>query len=359
MADYYETLGVARDAGAEEIKKAFRKLARESHPDANPDDPSAEARFRDVAEAYEVLSDPERRQRYDRGDRVEIGDLFSNLGAFDDLLRSVFGDGSLFGGARRQTRQRGRDVLVPVDVDLEGAAFGTDSTVEFHAAVGCEICSGRGAAPGSFPETCANCGGSGAVRVARRTMFGSMMSVASCDQCGGTGEIIADPCTECHGRGAIESDRTANVEIPPGVSNGTRLRISGQGEAGDRGSPSGDLYVEIRVRPDERFERDGIDLHHVLRVGLAQAALGFDTMVPLLESGDADLKIPPGTQPGTMFRLSGKGVPRLGRRGRGDLLVHVDVAVPTELDEEQESALRAYAELTGEEVTKAKRKRKR
>jgi molecular chaperone DnaJ len=152
MADYYETLGVARDAGAEEIKKAFRRLARESHPDANPDDPSAEARFRDVAEAYEVLSDPERRQRYDRGDRVEIGDLFSNLGAFDDLLRSVFGDSGLFGGARRPSRQRGRDVLVPVDVDLEGAAFGTDSTVEFHAAVDCEVCSGRGASPGSFPE---------------------------------------------------------------------------------------------------------------------------------------------------------------------------------------------------------------
>lgn len=359
MADYYEILGVARDAGAEEIKRAFRRLARESHPDANPDDPSAEARFREVAEAYEVLSDPERRQRYDRGDRVEIGDLFSNLGAFDDLLRSVFGDSGLFGNTRRQSRQRGRDVLVPVDVDLQSAAFGTDVTVEFHAAVGCETCSGRGAAPDTMPETCSTCGGSGAVRVARRTMFGSMMSVASCDRCSGTGEIIADPCPECHGRGAVERDRSANVEIPPGVSNGTRLRISGQGEAGDRGSPSGDLYVEIRVRPDERFERDGIDLHHVLQVGVAQASLGFEAIVPLLESGDTDLKIPAGTQPGAVFRLTGKGVPRLGRRGRGDLLVHVDVVVPSDLDEEQESLLRAYADSTGEEVAGAKRKRKR
>ncbi len=357
-ADYYEILGVARDAGADEIKKAFRKLARDSHPDANPDDPSAEARFREVAEAYEVLSDPERRQRYDRGDRVDIGDLFSNLGAFDDLLRSVFGDSGLFGGARRQDRQRGRDVLVPVEVDLAEAAFGTDSSVAFHAAVTCQNCSGKGAAPGTVADTCSQCGGAGSVRVARRTMFGSMMSIAPCAQCGGTGEIIADPCLECRGRGAVESERTANVEIPPGVSDGTRLRISGQGEAGARGTAAGDLYVEIRVRPDERFQRDGIDLHHPLKVGLAQAALGFEAVVPLLEEGETDLEIPAGTQPGTVFRLAGRGVPRLGRRGRGDLLVHVDVIVPTALDADQESSLRAYAAVAGEEVSKAKRRRK-
>lgn len=358
-SDYYEILGVTREAGPEEVKKAFRKLARESHPDANPDDPSAEARFRQVAEAYEVLSDPERRQRYDRGDRVDIGDLFSNLGGFDDLLRSVFGDSGMFGGTRRQSRQRGRDVLVPVEVDLKEAAFGTDSSVEFHAAVTCDTCSGKGAAPGTFPETCSQCGGSGSVRVARRTMFGSMMSIAPCDHCGGVGQIIIEPCSECHGRGVVESERSANVEIPQGVSDGTRLRISGQGEAGVRGTPAGDLYVEIRVRPDQRFERDGIDLHHPLRTGLAQAALGFEAMIPLLEDGEIDLQVPAGTQPGTIFRLTGNGVPRLGRRGRGDLLVHIDVVVPTVLDDEQESSLRTYAELTGEDVAKAKRKRRR
>jgi molecular chaperone DnaJ len=358
MADYYETLGVARDAGTDEIKKAFRRLARETHPDANPDDPTAEARFREVAEAYEVLSDPDRRQSYDRGDRVDIGDLFSNLGAFDDLLRSVFGDGGLFGGTRRQTRQRGRDVLVPVEIDLDLAAFGTDSTVEFRSAIECDTCSGKGAAPGTLPETCAACGGSGSVRVARRTMFGSMMSIAPCVQCGGAGEVITDPCSDCQGRGVVESDRSANVEIPSGVSDGTRLRITGEGEAAGRGMPAGDLYVEIRVRPDPRFQRDGIDLHHPLPVGLAQAALGFEAVAPLLEGGETELEIPAGTQPGTIFRIPGKGVPRLGRRGRGDLFVHVDVAVPTEVGAELEDVLRAYADLAGEEVAAPRRRRK-
>jgi molecular chaperone DnaJ len=357
-SDYYEVLGVARDADPEEIKKAFRRLARASHPDANPDDPTAESRFREVAEAYEVLSDPQRRQSYDRGDRVDIGDLFSNLGTFDDLLRSVFGDSGLFGGTRRQAGQRGRDVLVPVEIDLTDAAFGTNSSVEFRAAVTCDTCSGNGAAPGTDPETCANCSGAGSVRVARRTMFGSMMSIAPCDRCSGTGEIIPDPCHDCRGRGVVESERSANVEIPSGVSDGTRLRITGQGEAGARGTAAGDLYVEIRVRPDSRFERDGINLHHPLRVGLAQAALGFEAVVPLLDGGETELNIPAGTQPGTVFRLAGEGVPRLGRRGRGDLLVHVDLVVPTRLDSEQESSLRAYAELTGEAVAKGHRRRK-
>lgn len=357
-ADYYEVLGVSRDASSEEIKKTFRRLARDSHPDANPDDPTAEARFREVAEAYEVLSDPQRRQRYDRGDRVDIGDLFSNLGSFDDLLRSVFGDSGIFGGSRRQAQQRGRDVLVPVETDLAEAAFGKEAVVDFRAAVNCDTCSGRGAAQGTMPESCTDCSGSGSVRVARRTMFGSMMSIAPCARCGGTGEIVLDPCTDCGGRGIQESDRSVSVEIPPGVSDGTRLRLTGQGEAGGRGAAPGDLYVEIRVRHDERFQRDGIDLHHVFQVGLAQAALGFDGVVPLLDGGETDMRIPAGTQPGSVFRIPSEGVPRLGRRGRGDLMVHVDLVVPTDLDPDQESSLRAYADLTGEAVTKPHRKRR-
>ncbi|MDH5373720.1 MAG: J domain-containing protein, partial [Acidimicrobiia bacterium] len=238
------------------------------------------------------------------------------------------------------------------------AAFGTEASVEFRAAVGCENCSGKGAAPGTVAEMCGSCDGVGSVRVARRTMFGSMMSVAPCDRCGGAGQIIMEPCSECFGRGAIESDRMVNVEIPSGVSDGTRLRLTGQGEAGARSAPAGDLYVEIRVRPDDRYERDGTDLHHPLRVGLAQAALGFAAVVPLLEGGEADLEIPPGTQPGTIFRMPGKGVPRLGRRGRGDLLVHVDLVVPTKLARNEEESLRTYAELIGEAVTSPRRKRK-
>lgn len=358
MADYYEILGVARDASADEIKKAFRRLARESHPDANPDDPTAEARFREVAEAYEVLSDPQRRQQYDRGDRVELGDLFSNLGAFDDLLRSVFGDGGLFGGTRRPTSGRGRDILVPVEVDLGEAAFGIDSTVEFRAAVACETCQGSGAAAGTAPETCVTCGGSGSMRVSRRTMFGSMMSIAPCDRCGGTGAVVVDPCQTCRGIGSVESHRTASIEIPPGVSNGTRLRMTGEGAAGPRGAPPGDLYVEVRVRPDERFERDGIDLHHPLLIGLAQAALGMEATVPLLDGGTVPLEIPAGTQPGTVFRISGQGIPRLGRRGRGDLLVHIDVSVPVDLDAEQEKSLRDYAHHRGEQVGSVERSKK-
>jgi molecular chaperone DnaJ len=359
VTDYYATLGIARDATSEEIKKAFRRLARESHPDANPDDPTAEARFREVAEAYEVLSDPERRRRYDRGDRVDIGDLFSNLGAFDDLLRSVFGDSGLFGTSRRHAPQRGRDVLVPVQVDLAEAAFGTSATVDFQGSVHCRACSGRGAAPGSTPEMCANCGGSGSVRVARRTMFGSMMTIVPCDRCGGSGDLIIDPCPQCGGHGAVREDRSVTVEVPPGVSDGTRLRMSGQGEAGERGVPAGDLYVEVRVKPDERYERNGIDLHHVVRVGLAQAALGYEADVPLLEGGEERLEIPPGTQPGTVFRFAGKGTPRLGRRGRGDLLVHVDVVVPTDLDPEQEASLRSYAAAAGEDVKAQRRSRRK
>ena len=250
--DFYAILGVSRDASSEEIKSAFRRLARESHPDANPDDPTAEARFREIAEAYEVLSDPERRHRYDRGDTIDLNDLFASFGGFDDLIRSVFGDTGLFGTPTRQPN-RGRDVLVPAQVTLAEAAFGVTRDLDFAGLVGCDTCGGSGAAVGTHPETCSKCAGSGAVRVARRGFLGSVMTLAACDLCAGSGQMIRVPCETCRGRGAIAGDRHVTVEIPGGVSEGTRLRLTGQGEAGDRGARRGDRRYRIRDWPEAKI----------------------------------------------------------------------------------------------------------
>jgi molecular chaperone DnaJ len=356
--DFYDILGVARDAPTEEIKKAFRRLARDSHPDANPDDPTAEARFREIAEAYEVLSDPERRHRYDRGDTIDLNDLFASFGGFDDLIRSVFGESGFFATPTRQAN-RGRDVLVPARITLAEAAFGVTRELEFAALVECQTCDGAGAASGTHPETCSKCAGSGAVRVARRGFLGSVMTLTTCDLCSGNGQVIRVPCETCRGRGSIPGDRSVSVEIPGGVSEGTRLRLTGQGEVGDRGMRRGDLYVEIHVEPDDRFVRDGDDLIVRVGLGIAQAALGTRIEVPLIEGGFEEFDVPRGTQPGTVVPLRGKGVERLGRRGRGDLLVELHVQVPEDLSKDQEEALRTYASVRGEETGRAKRRRRR
>lgn len=348
--DYYETLGVAPDATTEEIKKAFRRIARETHPDANPGDPEAEERFRQAAEAYEVLSDPARRARYDRGDTIDLGDLFGGMGGIDDFLRSVFGEGGLFGGAGARRQSRGRDVLVTAEISLEEAAFGTESMVEFHSLRTCRTCGGDGAEPGSERMTCPECGGAGRVRVAQRSLFGTMMSVTTCQRCAGDGVVIEDPCHECGGDGAVAGDNSVNVEIPPGVSTGTRLRLSGRGESGGRQGPPGDLFVEISIAPDPRYERHDADLIHHVVVGLAEAALGTRVEVPLIEGGTTDLEVPPGTQPGTSFTIRGSGMHRLGQRTRGDLIVVIDVSVPLELTDEEEELLRRWADLRGERV---------
>ncbi len=355
--DFYDILGVARDASTEEIKKAFRRMARESHPDANPDDPTAEARFREIAEAYEVLSDPERRHRYDRGDTIDLNDLFASFGGFDDLIRSVFGDSGVFSSATRQPN-RGRDVLVPAQITLAEAAFGVTRELDFASLVACETCQGSGAAPGTSPETCSKCAGAGAVRVARRGFLGSVMTLTACDLCSGTGQMIRVPCETCHGNGLTSGERSVSVEIPGGVSEGTRLRLTGQGEPGQRGARRGDLYVEIRVEPDDRFVRDGDDLIVRVELGMAQAALGTRIDVPLVEGGLQEIEIPRSTQPGTVFPLRGKGMERLGRRGRGDMLVEVNVHVPDDLSKEEEEALRAYAAVRGEETSRGRRRRR-
>jgi molecular chaperone DnaJ len=346
--DYYKILGVGRDATNEEIKKAFRSIARSTHPDANPGDPGAEARFRDAAEAYEVLSDPDRRRRYDRGDAIDISDLFSGFGSFDDLLRSVFGEGSMFGYGPAPRPARGGDVLVRAEVDLAGAAFGTDAEITFRTRKTCEVCSGSGAEEGGGQTTCPNCQGAGSVRTARRSLFGTMMTVVTCPSCQGEGVIITSPCPACSGSGAVEDEATMTVEVPAGVSSGTRLRLSGRGESGGRHGPPGDLYVEVQVTPDPRFERHDADLVHQVSIGIAEATLGTRVPVPLIEGGETGLDIPPGTQPGAVFRMSGLGVTRLGRRSRGDLHVVVAVSVPTNLTREEEDLLGQWADLRGE-----------
>jgi molecular chaperone DnaJ len=346
--DYYQILGVARDATNDEIKKAFRHIARTTHPDANPGDPESEARFRDAAEAYEVLSDPDRRRRYDRGDTIDLTDLFSGFGGFDDLLRSVFGEGSIFGSGQSSRPSRGGDILVRAEVDLHDAAFGTDVEIAFQTRKTCDVCAGSGAAGGEGLATCPDCRGAGSVRTARRSLFGTMMTVGMCPTCQGEGSIITSPCPACAGSGAVDGDTTVTVEVPAGVSSGTRLRLSGRGQSGGRFGPPGDLYVEIHVTPDPRFERHDADLIHQVSIGIAEAALGTRVSVPLIEGGETGLDIPPGTQPGTVFRLNGLGIPRLGRRSRGDLHVVVSVTVPTNLTPEEEELLGRWADLRGE-----------
>ena len=345
---YYEVLGVAQDASTEQIKKAFRRIARETHPDTNPGDAEAEARFREAAEAYEVLSDTERRARYDRGDTIDLGDLFSGLGGIDDLLRSVFGESGLFGS--RQRAQRGRDVLVRVEIDLFEAAFGGEAPVEYDTLSLCPECSGSGAEPGADQLRCPDCGGAGQIRVQQRSLFGTMTSVQTCPRCEGEGSLISDPCHECAGAGAVPHRASVSVEIPAGVTTGTRLRLGGRGESGGRLGPAGDLFVEVTVKPDERFERRDADLYHSASIGLAEASLGTRLDVPLLEGDTMDLEVPAGTQPGTVFRIRGRGMTVLGRRIRGDLMVVVDVHVPEELTTEEEDLLRKWAELRDERV---------
>jgi molecular chaperone DnaJ len=360
VKDYYEVLGVGRDASQDEIKRAFRRLARDTHPDANPGDPEAEARFRDVAEAYEVLSDDRRRAAYDRGDRFDSQDLFSSFAGIEDLLNTFFGGGlggfGGFGGATRPQTVRGVDIQTAVDLTLAEAASGVARELDFRAPTACSVCGGSGAEPGHPPEQCERCGGSGALRVSRRTILGTMAAVEACDRCGGSGSIITSPCKQCRGRGLEQSQRSITVDIPAGIDDMTRLRLGGRGGDAPGAGPPGDVYVEVHVQPDERFQRHGDDLVHDVHVGIAEAALGKKITVPLVDGDDTEFEIPAGTQPGTVFRIPRQGMPRLRRRGRGDLLVNVAVVVPAKLSKGERALLEDYAELRGEEPQPKRRR---
>ena len=359
MADYYELLGVDRDASQDEIKRAFRRLARETHPDANPGDAEAEQRFREIAQAYEVLGDPRRRAAYDRGATFDFEDLFSSFGGIDEVLSRFFGGGFDFGGRGSRGPARGADVAVPTTITLAEAAQGVDREVTYRADVHCDVCGGSGSDPDVDLEMCDRCGGQGSVRVTRQTLLGTTMSIATCDKCRGRGHVVVEPCPRCGGRGSISDEVTLTVSIPPGVDDGSRMRLGGKGQAGEPGGQAGDLFVEIRVEPDERFERHGTDLLHRVELGLSEAAFGTSVEIPMIDGGVEEIDIPAGTQPGTVFKLSRRGMPRLRRRGRGDLLVEVAVRVPERLDSAAEEALRAYGEAMGESPAGGRKRRRR
>ncbi len=357
MRDYYDILGVSRDASPDEIKGAFRRLARDTHPDANPGDPAAEARFREVAEAYEVLSDQRRRVAYDRGEQFAAGDLFSNFAGLDEILSQFFDGGFGFGGGRSGSR-RGRDVAVRVEISLAEAAAGVERDLAFVAPTSCPQCHGSGSEPGHDLVTCPTCAGRGQVQVQRNTLLGSMMTVARCTTCSGRGRLVEKACRECRGAGRIELEQQLAVEIPGGVDTGTRLCLAGLGGAGELNAPPGDLYVEVLITPDERFERHGEDLTHRVRMGITEAVLGREVDIPLVDGGSYALDIPAGTQPGSVFRLARQGMPRLRRRGRGDLLVEIEVVVPEFVSMEEENLLRRLAALRSEQPAEPSRRRR-
>ena len=350
--DYYEVLGVPRDADEAQVKKAFRRLARELHPDVNAHDPDAEAKFKEAAEAYEVLSDAERRRLYDTygHDGLKTGGYapnFEGFGSISDLFSAFFGTGggfdAAFGTGRGRGAVQGGDVAVAVAIDLADAAHGTRVEVAYDVRTRCGTCHGNGAAPGTPIETCPRCHGTGQLQAVSRTAFGQLVRSAVCDVCGGDGRRPRTPCRTCNGDGMVVEDRRLEVDVPPGISDGQRIRLSGRGHAGERGGPSGDLYVVVRVLEDERFLRDGTDLVTVVDVPAPLAALGTTVEVPTLD-GPAPVEVRPGTQPGETITLGGRGMPPLGRGRTGDLRVVVNVTIPRRLTREQRDLFERLSE---------------
>jgi molecular chaperone DnaJ len=351
--DYYTTLGVERGASDAEIKRAFRKLAQLWHPDVNQD-PAAQERFKEVNEAYQVLSDPERRQRYDMFGRAGVGGAgegdFAGFGGFSDIFDAFFG-GATATSARRGRPQSGSDLRYDLRITFEEAVIGTEKEVEFSVLGRCDTCEGSGAKPGTSPTTCPQCNGRGEVRSVRQTMLGQMVNVSACPRCRGEGRIVEQACDTCRGEGRVERKRSLRVSIPAGIDEGHQIRLSGEGEVGPRGGAPGSLYVAVHVAQHPTLKRDGTELYHEASVSIAQAALGTTLLIPTVE-GEEEVEIKAGTQPGTEIRLRGRGVPHLRRSGlRGDLHVLVDVAVPTRLSKRQRELLTELAAESDEPVS--------
>lgn len=354
--DYYEVLSVSRTATDQELKSAYRRLAVKYHPDKNPDDATAEEKFKEAAEAYSVLSDPEQRRRYDRFGHAGVSSSAGagnwgapGFGGIEDILGDLFGFGDVFGGGRgggrRSTAQRGADLRYDLEISLGEAATGMTAQLRIPRLETCETCNGNGAKAGTQPETCSTCSGTGQVRYQQ-----GFFSVArTCHVCRGAGRVVKDPCETCNGAGRVEREKQMEVKIPAGVETGSRLRVSGEGESGVQGGAPGDLYVVIHVAEHEQFERQGSNLYEAVPISFAQAALGADIMVKTLD-GEEKLKIPMGTQTGTVFRLRGKGMPALGGRGKGDLFVSVTVMTPTSLTREQRKLLEQLAEVENKDL---------
>ena len=352
--DYYEILGVSRGASPDDLKRSFRKLALECHPDRHPNDPEAEKRFKELSEAYQVLSDPERRRSYDmfghQGVEAGAGGAgFEGFG-FGDIFDAFFGGG----GARGRSRSvRGDDVRYELAISFEEAFSGVEKEVDVSRLAACERCTGSGAEPGTQPEKCGTCNGSGQVRRTANSIFGQVVNVTACATCGGEGRIVRTPCRECRGRGRVQRQKRLRVRIPAGVDTGSQIRLVGEGEAGHRGGPTGDLYIAVRVRPHAQLHRRDQDLYYELRVNIVQAALGDRIQVPTVD-GQVEISIPAGTQYGQTFRLAGRGMPDVRGGRRGDQFVVVQVVVPKDLSPEQKSHLRKVGGLTGhpEKVSK-------
>jgi molecular chaperone DnaJ len=357
VSEFYDLLGVSRDASEAEIKKAYRKLAMEYHPDRNSA-PEAEARFKEITEAYEVLRDPQKRAAYDRYGKAGVGagggfgyhhvDLSEALNIFMRDFGGLGGFESIFGGGRqRADTRRGQDVRVTVKLSLTDVATGVKKSVKLKTLERCGNCGGNGAKPGTKPTTCSTCGGSGEVRRATRSMFGQFVSVSPCPTCAGEGQLVQQPCEVCRGEGRVRGERTIVVEIPAGVSSNNYLTLRGQGAAGPRNGPNGDLLVMLDIKEDSRFERQGDDLIYDQPVSFSQAALGCEVEVPT-PYGQETIQVPGGTQPETVIRLKGRGLPVLGQSSKGDLLVRLHVWTPERLSEEQERLFRELAKLEGE-----------
>jgi len=370
--DYYDILGVDKDASKEEIKKAYRKKAKQYHPDKNPDNPDeAREKFKKISEAYEVLADDDKRRRYDRygkqgverefggggfdmsdfSHREDVEDIFSDLfgarrggrGGFEDLFSSFFGGNRR---SRGRKEKRGRDLQIRFEVDLKDVKDGTEKTVKLNRKAQCDECGGSGSRSGGT-KTCPKCGGAGEVKKAQRRGFQQVVRITECDRCDGIGEIVEEPCPKCDGRGVVDKTETITIDVPPGAKNGTRLRVRGKGEAAPRGGESGDLYAVLRIRPDERFERKGDDVLTDAEISISEAALGTSIKVPTLE-GKAEVKVPSGTQPGEILRIPDKGLRRQRGSGYGDQLVEIDVKVPEDLNDEQREILERFKDIEKE-----------
>ncbi|MCA0143890.1 molecular chaperone DnaJ [Blastococcus sp. LR1] len=356
--DYYGVLGLAQGATDSEIKKAYRRLARDLHPDVNPD-AEAKDRFQEVSRAYEALTDPDKRRIVDLG-----GDPFDSgagggagfggagFGGLGDIMDAFFGGGATR-GPRSRTRA-GRDALIPVELELDETVFGTTKEITVDTAVLCDGCSGAGTAPGTHPTTCVTCSGRGEVQSVQRGFLGQVVSTRPCPTCSGTGQVIPEPCPKCAGDGRVRARRTISVKVPAGVEDGMRIRLTGHGEVGPGGGPAGDLYVEVHEIPHPVFTRDGEDLHCRVTLPMTSAALGTTLSLDTLD-GEEDLDIKPGTQSGSVLTLRAHGAPRLRATGRGNLVVHVEVQTPTRLDAEQEKLLRELAALRGEDQPESHR----
>ncbi|MDR1664567.1 MAG: molecular chaperone DnaJ [Clostridiales bacterium] len=364
--DYYETLGINKSASDEDIKKAYRKMAKQYHPDANPGDKAAEEKFKEVSEAYGVLSDGEKRAAYDQyghsafdqsrggfynGPGVDINDIFSSFFGGDGGFGDIFG-----GGRRRNGPRRGSDMQMRLNIKFEEAVFGTTKEVTLQSWDSCPTCKGSGAKPGTFAETCKKCNGTGRERVVQQSMIGLIQTETTCSACRGEGKIIKEPCADCRGSGKIRATKTLQVNVPKGIDDGQSIRLAGKGEPGEKGGPSGDLLISMSISPHKVFKREGTNLYMDVPITFVQAALGDEIPIPTLDGSEERYTVKPGTQPGTVIHLRGKGVPSVrNNRIVGDLVVRLNVMVPTQMNERQKEALKQFNEAMGDEYKNYKK----